>query len=289
MDEESPYVDWTPVPQPQQPPSPAERLYPIFAELAEETRPVLFIPTPDARFANIRSPDATNVPLLVHGAQQKGVIHANRITHPSHHCRPIATQYPAAGSSLLPITEARIHFWRMLIEQRGDLILDLTKPEEQRKLGPVYYPEFPGTSLRYGHITITRIDDGSSTLCRYKVEDAHTGESRELSRYQFCEWPDHGEVTPSVLHRLAGMINHHQHPVVHCRAGVGRTGTATAAAIMRHHHEHGRLTEENAVDLITQTVLQLREQRGPVTVQTPGQWELLTRYTEWLLQRHKPS
>ncbi len=265
-------------------PEPPAHHYPTFAELKAATRPVLFIPTPDGRFKDIKSPEATNVPLRTNHVAIKGRIHANQVWHPKPACRPIATQYPSPGKTALPMVQARENFWRMILQQKCDLILDLTKPEEQGKLGPIYYPHFPGEVMDYGRVIITRMDEGTGETCRYKVQDIRSREVKEVLRYQFTQWPDHGEVSEPELHKLAGMINRCGHPVIHCRAGVGRTGTALAASILREHHEHGRLTPHNAVQMLTETVLNLRENRGPATVQTNGQWQLLQRYVDWLLQ-----
>ncbi len=263
---------------------PPARHYPTFADLKVATRPVLFIPTPDGRFKDIQSPEATNVELRTNHVAIKGRIHANHIWHPKSTCRPIATQYPSPGKTALPMVQARENFWRMILQQKCDLILDLTKPEEQGKLGPIYYPHFPGEVMDYGRVIITRMDEGTGETCRYKVQDIRSKEVREILRHQFTQWPDHGEVSEQELHKLAGMINRCGHPVIHCRAGVGRTGTALAASILREHHEHGRLTPTNAVQMLTETVLNLRQNRGPATVQTNGQWQLLQRYVDWLLQ-----
>ena len=61
---------------------------------------------------------------------------------------------------------------------------------------------------------------------------SHLGEEREVRHYHFTAWPDHGAVPPSVLLGLADVIkqerksseSHHPPVLVHCSAGVGRTG-----------------------------------------------------------------
>lgn len=60
---------------------------------------------------------------------------------------------------------------------------------------------------------------------------SHMGKERTVRHYHFTAWPDHGAVPPSVLLGLADVIKRErksaesQAPVlVHCSAGVGRTG-----------------------------------------------------------------
>jgi protein tyrosine phosphatase len=63
-----------------------------------------------------------------------------------------------------------------------------------------------------------------------QITNTETLESKIVFQLHFIAWPDFGVLkTPSAFLTLADHVNHHNNPrgpiVVHCSAGVGRTGT----------------------------------------------------------------
>ncbi|XP_021340747.1 receptor-type tyrosine-protein phosphatase alpha-like [Mizuhopecten yessoensis] len=85
------------------------------------------------------------------------------------------------------------------------------------------------------------------TVRKLKLENENTQKTRVISQFHLLKWPDHG--TPDVMHfallllhmdsvnsKLSGPI------VVHCSAGVGRTGTFIASDVLfRHGKSTGRV------------------------------------------------
>lgn len=70
---------------------------------------------------------------------------------------------------------------------------------------------------------------------------------------------------------------------IHCRAGVGRTGTLITALLLKEKIESGVIHKQNLDDSLIDLLLQLRHQRGPKFVENKAQLDLLRRYAESLL------
>jgi len=101
---------------------------------------------------------------------------------------------------------------------------------------------------------------------------------REILQYQYVEWPDHG--LPFVSATFLGLcetVNEFNPPnspiVVHCSAGIGRTGTfCTVHTILEKLKEDMKdnPTKEPCFSVL-ETVLWMRDQR-PGMVQTKEQY-----------------
>jgi len=112
------------------------------------------------------------------------------------------------------------------------------------------------------------------TLRELRIMDMRSGTSRTLYQYQMSDWPDHGVPrSPAPFARYLAAVKlrwqaqqQPQQPIlVHCSAGVGRTGVFILADIAV-----ASLLDTGYVDL-PQTLIKLREQR-PHMVQTMAQY-----------------
>ncbi|XP_010221947.1 PREDICTED: tyrosine-protein phosphatase non-receptor type 9 [Tinamus guttatus] len=147
-----------------------------------------------------------------------------------------------------PLENTYGDFWRMVWEQNVLVIVMTTRLEEggRRKCGQ-YWPLEKDFQVRYGALTITNL--GVENLNHYKktVLELHSSESRErrlVSHFQYLSWPDYGvPSSAATLIDFLGAVKQQQrvaasalgprfkgHPggppvVVHCSAGIGRTGT----------------------------------------------------------------
>lgn len=260
-----------------------------YEELKWATRTGPTISVWDERFSDIRLPSGSAVKLpnpTERGAMTPGKIHASHITrYPSAGCRPILTQYPDYRADIDRSSVS--NFWQMALQEECDMVLDLTKPSEQGKLGPAYYPGKVGQSMTFGSMEVMCTSHHSNNM-RFRVTDTSTGAETSVLRRHHQEWPDHGGINPEELLKIAQAISGSKAPIVHCRAGVGRSGTSTAAAAVLEIHRQKGLTHENHVALLTEAVLKLRDDRGPHAVQTSEQWESLQAFTLMLL-KHRPG
>ncbi len=235
------------------------------------------VETLDQRYSNIHIPLASAVPVTLNGYHIAGLIHASHITHPSPSAYLIASQYPH------PKRRAYYYFWRMALQHNTHLFIDLTRPQEQPNIGGTYYPQRIGENRIFCELHITRLRNSATGLHQYQVYNRITGGRTIISRAHYVHWPSNCTISIDDLMQLATMINDHPRAIIHCLAGVGRTGTLLAAAIMLAEYERGELHRENAQQVLTETLLRLHRERGPLTVQTEVQLTLLQEFIQILL------
>ena len=120
----------------------------------------------------------------------------------------------------------------------------------------------------------TKDKEGDITTRTMLLENTQTGESRDIFHIQYREWPDHGlpssASTFRYLLRLVDVYHDKQGPiVVHCSAGIGRTGTfCTVRTILEQTQDFlNKNTPGEPTFNIFNTVIRMREQR-PGMVQT---------------------
>ncbi|KAI1295769.1 Receptor-type tyrosine-protein phosphatase T [Halotydeus destructor] len=145
--------------------------------------------------------------------------------------RYIATQGPCSNT----LTD----FWRMVWQTDSRIVIMLSNLEEDgRNKCDKYWPEEMQT---YGQYRVTVI--GKEVFADYVVRKFYVekGEfKREVIQYHFVSWPDHAVPTYSVslIAFLRKIRSSHAYKVkanpviIHCSAGIGRTGTLVLIDIM---------------------------------------------------------
>ncbi|KAH3711588.1 hypothetical protein DPMN_071259 [Dreissena polymorpha] len=168
-------------------------------------------------------------------------------------------------------------FWKMVWQQNVDIIVMLTNlVEEGKDKCEQYWPGF-GDSQTYGGIRVScQSEDEYAKFTRrsFAIVKKQDRRMRTLTHLHFTAWPDKDipeDVTSIIEFRqyvmraqatLVGPI------IVHCSAGVGRTGTFIAIDILTKEGE-----AEGAID-IPGCLLNMRQNR-PNMVQTVGQYKYL--------------
>ncbi|KAM6960161.1 receptor-type tyrosine-protein phosphatase delta-like isoform 13-T13 [Tautogolabrus adspersus] len=221
---------------------------------------------PKNRYANVIAYDHSRVLLsAIDGIPGSDYINANYIDGYRKQNAYIATQ----GS--LPETFGE--FWRMIWEQRSAIIVMMTKLEERSRVKCDQYWPTRGTET-YGLIQVTLLDTVElATYCVRTLALFKNGssEKREVRQFQFTAWPDHGvpeHPTPflAFLRRVKACNPPDAGPmVVHCSAGVGRTGCFIVIDAMLE-----RIKHEKTVDIYGHVTL-MRAQRNYM-VQTEDQY-----------------
>ncbi|XP_067022800.1 receptor-type tyrosine-protein phosphatase delta-like isoform X6 [Acropora muricata] len=219
------------------------------------------------RYANIVAYDHTRVLLNpLEGVAGSDYINANFIDGYNRQRAYIAAQGP--------LMETFDDFWRMIWEQMSSVIVMLTKLEERgRRKCDQYWPE-RGTKS-HGQIQVTlkeTLNMSHYTLRKFII--AHKqfpDDDRLIKQFHFTAWPDHG--VPSHPTPLLSLVRHSYNAnrqsvgpmVVHCSAGVGRTGTFITLDVMLQ-----RISQEDSIDVFG-FVRQMRYQRN-FMVQTEAQY-----------------
>ncbi|XP_061911796.1 receptor-type tyrosine-protein phosphatase H isoform X2 [Entelurus aequoreus] len=166
-------------------------------------------------------------------------------------CREyIATQGP------LPSTVS--DFWRMIWEQRVSAIVMLTNCVEGTRTKCEHYWPAQSKSCFYGDLTITITSEQQKpnwTIREFHVKHRNIPAERMIKHFHFTAWPDHGVPQGTdVLIQFRGLIGEHIEAqgnkapiVVHCSAGVGRTGTIIALDVLLQQLHRDRKVNINAL------------------------------------------
>ncbi|XP_067396735.1 receptor-type tyrosine-protein phosphatase eta [Emydura macquarii macquarii] len=222
------------------------------------------------RYNNVLPYDISRVKLSIQNHPADDYINANYMPGYNFKKEFIAAQGP------LPNTLQ--DFWRMIWEKNIYAIVMLTKCIEQgRTKCEEYWPD--KGSMNYGDITVSLISEivlPEWTIRDFTVEDNNATASHPVRQFHFTSWPDHGvpETTDLLINfRHLVQENMRQNPpesptLVHCSAGVGRTGTFIAID-----HLIQQMEMENTSDVYG-VVYDLRMHR-PLMVQTEDQYIFL--------------
>ncbi|XP_027022514.1 receptor-type tyrosine-protein phosphatase beta-like [Tachysurus fulvidraco] len=138
-----------------------------------------------------------------------------------------------------PLQSTMADFWRMVWEQNVQVIVMVTALNERGKvLCNQYWPPERGTGC-YGALQVTTVSrhhgpDCYITTIHLQQHSSHT--NRYITHYYYPSWPDQG--VPNDHTSLAKFAEHVRKQlddspllgptVVHCSAGIGRSGTFVA-------------------------------------------------------------
>ncbi|XP_077264577.1 tyrosine-protein phosphatase non-receptor type 1 isoform X1 [Temnothorax americanus] len=159
-------------------------------------------------------------------------IHANLIRVDHAERQYILTQGP------LPNTVS--HFWLMVWEQNSRGVLMLNKVIEKNQIKcHQYFPlddvkptmTFEDVGIKVDYISMKESSDYTTRTLR--ITDLESNDSREILHFHYTTWPDFGvPQRPTAFLRFladvrkSGALDQNVGPpVVHCSAGIGRSGT----------------------------------------------------------------
>ncbi|XP_076625269.1 tyrosine-protein phosphatase Lar isoform X7 [Colletes latitarsis] len=218
------------------------------------------------RYANVIAYDHSRAILqMIDGISGTDYINANYCDGYRKQNAYVATQGP--------LQETFGDFWRMCWELRSSTIVMMTKLEERTRIKCDQYWPTRGSET-YGLMTVTITDvQELATYCirTFQVSRAGYSERREIKQLQFTAWPDHGvpeHPAPFLqfLRRVRSLNPPESGPlIVHCSAGVGRTGCFIVIDSMLE-----RIKHEKMIDIYGHVTC-LRAQRNYM-VQTEDQY-----------------
>ncbi|XP_065148299.2 receptor-type tyrosine-protein phosphatase eta [Paramisgurnus dabryanus] len=181
------------------------------------------------RYVNVLPYDASRVKLSICCSPFDDYINANYIPGYNFRKEFIAAQGP------LPNTVNE--FWRMIWEQDVYTLVMLTKCNEQGQVKCEKY--WPCGTNHYDNISVTTIVETVQenwTTRDFTIKNVKTAETRNVRQFQLTTWPHHRvpqstELLIDFRHLVREHIDQqssYSPTVVHCSAGVGRTGTFIA-------------------------------------------------------------
>ncbi|XP_046582375.1 receptor-type tyrosine-protein phosphatase alpha-like [Haliotis rubra] len=181
------------------------------------------------RYKDVLPFDATRVPLEIEEEDDSDYINASYIDGYRQGTRYVAAQGPSE--------ETVDDFWRMVWKLNSTKIVMVTNLVEAGKVKcERYWPFCSAEATAYDRMSVQCVEEKvyeTYTLRTLAIWKEGT-ETRVVNQFHFTKWPDHGvpEDSTSLLHfykvvkdtgpDLTGPL------VIHCSAGVGRTGTFLA-------------------------------------------------------------
>uniref|UniRef100_A0A674BTS2 protein-tyrosine-phosphatase n=1 Tax=Salmo trutta TaxID=8032 RepID=A0A674BTS2_SALTR len=230
------------------------------------------------RYKNILPFDTTRVEIREADTDVPGsdYINANyiRMTHLGHYVF-IATQ----GC----LQNTVVDFWKMVYQENTHVIVMTTKEMERGRNKCVrYWPDFNATK-EFGKVSVKNVEECPAQDYILRELEVTRLDRRELVRYiwhyQYLSWPDHGVPNePGGVLSFLEQVNRTQSAipdtgpiVVHCSAGIGRTGTIIVIDILID------IINRQGLDCdidIPKTIQRVRQQRSGM-VQTEAQYKFI--------------
>ena len=266
---------------------------------------------PKNRYVNILPQTATRVVLKTYPqlGPESDYINADHVNLPNEPHGYILTQAPKA--------ETINDFWRMVWEQQASIIVMLTDFVENGRRKAVQY--WPDVEAVYGMLKVKLkikepVLDTGIEMRVFDVSHIVDGGFIECTHFHYKTWPDHHALSEKddmkkyveLLHQYRRMRNSQpvgHKSIIHCSAGVGRSGTflasdyllrdierQTAKAIA----EKGKTSTPLSADTwpsmvrisVHNVVRQLRLARGGQVVQTPEQYRFIFQFLDHCLEEN---
>ncbi|KAM6909905.1 tyrosine-protein phosphatase non-receptor type 3 isoform 1-T2 [Xenentodon cancila] len=219
------------------------------------------------RYRDVLPYDATRVVLQ----GQEDYINASHITV-APPVSGVCLRYIAAQG---PLPQTCTHFWQTVWEQQTHTIIMLTTLTERGRTKCHQYWPHPPEVKDYGHMRVKCHSEECNLAYvtrQFTLKHTQLGEERAITHLQYVAWPDHGVPDdPSDFLLFVSSVRERrgEEPVmVHCSAGIGRTGVL--------------ITMETALTLLDkgrpvfplEIVKALRDQRA-MMVQTTCQFQFV--------------
>lgn len=224
------------------------------------------------RYRDVAPYDSCRMKLKNLRDDQTDYINASPLTIPGTNRRYILSQGP--------LYDTCNDFWQMCWENECPGIIMLNKViEKGDSKCEEYYPTEGQTEIDFETFHVLLLEENANpnyTIRRIRLTNKDTEEFRDVTHMQYTEWPDFG-VPQSTEHfleflddcrsrNLLSSTPSDSAPIVHCSAGIGRTGTFVVCDGVLH------LVEKDAKSVdVEQLLVELRRSRVGL-IQTPQQF-----------------
>jgi len=247
------------------------------------------------RYSNVLPPERTRVQLKPeHDEEGSDYINANYIAG------LIAGSERAYIATQGPLQTTFGDFWRMIWELNTVVIIMLTRELENGRLKcDRYWPDLDCPMIAgYFKIGLVEYKETPELTTRIlELTNFESNEKRKVTQFQYTAWPDHGLPVSTTafldLAHSADDANFTNGPmVVHCSAGIGRSGTfcTVHSTIEKFKLDLEKHPDEEPHFNLVNTVLYMRDQR-PGMVQTKDQYMFcylaIKEETDRLFSEHK--
>jgi len=244
-----------------------------FKELSESEKrekfPAAYTNLPKNRYSDVLPSESTRVRLkLIDNLEGSDYINANYL---------LGSKYISCQA---PLLNTFADFWRMIWEQNSLIIVMLTKLMENGKLkAQVYWPSKIMGNIVFGGISVTLLSEEiSESFTIRNIQMTKDNETRTVHHLHYTDWPDFGipictkgirDLCETVNCLVKSASNDSSPIVVHCSAGLGRSGSFIAI-----HYSLKKLIIESSSLNIPDLISEMRRDRIGM-VQTEKQYEFI--------------
>ena len=179
-----------------------------------------------------------------------------------------------------PLKETIPSFWKMIYNHKIKLVIMLSsRLEEAEGRNAIYWPNEVDKPLEFDNLKINFIEreeliPDAVDLKKFKIND-----DLEVIQMHILCWQDHGmpndpNLCNNIFYQMINYIkkqreeNNKAPIVVHCSAGVGRTGTVIAIYIILYCLEYLKKLGKSLIMNVFNVVRKLREQRYSLVTDT---------------------
>ncbi|CAD5229577.1 unnamed protein product [Bursaphelenchus okinawaensis] len=233
------------------------------------------------RYRDVVCLEATRVKLK---GLENDYIHANYVSTPKSDKRIICTQGPTDTTCG--------DFWTMILQEKSAVIIMLCNFYEKNiKKCAEYFPVAKGQSVTFEKIKVTCTSqqdmglDEAFNVVKLRLSQLVVTRDKnkmEVDHYQWLDWPDRGvpEGDVTAINLLQKVGNTKYPIVVHCSAGIGRTGSIVMLQYLLDATELGK-----PCDKLDQILATIRDQRA-LSVQNEQQYLYVIRvFLDYLLRK----
>jgi len=160
-------------------------------------------------------------------------------------------------------------FWKMIWEQKSIVIVMLTKLFESGKTkANIYWPVYIDSTVNFGEVSVTLVEE--TTLEHFVLRHIILKKGEELRQVfhlHYTDWPDHGvPKSPRGILCLCRQANillddsiETSPIVVHCSAGIGRSGSFIAI-----HQTINQIDRNSSFDILATAKRMRRDRIGMI-------------------------
>ncbi|XP_078330625.1 receptor-type tyrosine-protein phosphatase epsilon-like [Crassostrea virginica] len=197
---------------------------------------------PKNRFKTTFPYDHSRVVLEISKENASDYINANYIENMEGNREFIACQGPRVNTV--------VDHWRMIWQEHiTDIVMLTNLIEGPKNKCHQYWPD-KSKELNADSFTISLLEEkvyAYYVIRKMALRKKKVSGSRTVTQFHYTRWPDHGTPNPLNLVVFLGHFRHKirpsQHPIlVHCSAGIGRTGTFIALDVLsRYGKDRGKI------------------------------------------------
>jgi len=190
-------------------------------------------------------------------------------------------------AAMAPIPSTFNDFWQMIWEQDIDVIVMILKLKENGKVkGDKYWPDNKDNDFVTEDFIIKFIGyeefDSTIILREFEVSNIYNQQRKIVRHFHFLGWSDFGvpenTLSTRILISLMNAYSNNKSILVHCSAGIGRTGSFIAIAIGINilQSKRNQLKNVDTIPIsVEEIVFNLRLQRNRGMVQNVSQYQFI--------------